>query len=147
MAFVQPPAFFYRQPHLVEAIERDPQGANRAFQHRGERDVERIAALLEQPSRLARFVAAFLGQIDVGPAGETILLVPRALAMAEEDERVHMLFGPSEARPLHPISEANARAAREDRVLAELFLDAQQLVVFADVIGAARAPRSVLLLA
>jgi hypothetical protein len=37
-----------------------------------------------------RFSATPLGQIDVGPAGEPVLTVPGAFAVAEQNEFMHV---------------------------------------------------------
>jgi hypothetical protein len=86
---VQPPAVDDRQPHLVEPVERDPERANRALQHRRVGEVEGVATVLEQLAGGAGFFAAAFGQIDVGPAGEAVFLVPDALAVAEQYECRH----------------------------------------------------------
>src|SRR5687767_15103665 len=39
---------------------------------------------------MRRFLAAFVGEIDVGPARETILLVPRRLTVPEQNQFVHL---------------------------------------------------------
>ena len=43
----------------------------------------------QQFARLPRLLPAHLAQIDVGPAGEAVLQVPRALPMAEQHDLVH----------------------------------------------------------
>jgi hypothetical protein len=87
---VQPPAVDDRQPHLIEPVERDPERANRALQHRRVGEVESVAAVLEQLAGGAGLFAAAFGQIDVGPSGEAVFLVPDALAVAEQYECGHM---------------------------------------------------------
>ena len=52
MALVEAPAPLDGEPHEVELVERDPEGADRALQQGDEGDVERIAAFAEQAARL-----------------------------------------------------------------------------------------------
>ena len=59
------------------------------FEHRGVGEVEDEALFLEQVAGALRLGSALLGQVDVGPAGEAIFLVPRALAVAEKNDFVH----------------------------------------------------------
>ena len=55
-------------------------------EHRRERDVEREPFGDERAAAGARFLAALRGEVDVGPAGEKVLLVPVALSVADEHE-------------------------------------------------------------
>ena len=59
----------------------------RALERRGEGDVEGEPLRLELAAGLARFRDALLGQADVAPAGEQVLQVPFALAVAHEHEK------------------------------------------------------------
>src|SRR5439155_1420067 len=88
-----------RQPHLIQAVERDPQRPNRALQHRRERDVERVAAFFQQAARVARLLAPLVGQVDVGPAREPVLLVPGAFTVPKQNECMHGTVGPSRLGP------------------------------------------------
>src|SRR5262245_48400881 len=92
VALVQAPALFLANPHRVHRVERNPQRSNRALQDRGVGDVENVPAFRHQPPRLGRLLAAAVGQIDVGPPGEPVLLVPGALAVTKKNEVMH---GPS----------------------------------------------------
>src|SRR5262245_23623616 len=89
MAFVEAPALLLRDPHQIHHVERDPQSADGAPQNRGVRDVEDITAFFEEPARFRRFFASAIGEVDVRPAGEPVLLVPGALAVTEQNEFVH----------------------------------------------------------
>ncbi len=73
------------QPHAVHLVERDPQRADRALEHRREGVVESDARRLQFTSGLARFLATLVGKIDVVPPGEQVGDVPLALAMTDED--------------------------------------------------------------
>ena len=68
MAFVQSPGVLDGDPHPVKPVERDPEGADRALQDRGEGEVKGVPFLAEKFAGLARFLLARLTQIDVGPA-------------------------------------------------------------------------------
>ena len=86
VALVEPPAAPHRQPHPVGGVQRDLRGPDRAAHHRGVQHVRQQAALGEQLTAPARLGRALLGQADVDPAGEEVLLVPVALAVPEQDE-------------------------------------------------------------
>src|SRR5687768_4340306 len=88
--FVEAPAFFDGNPQQVEPVARDPARTNGALQDRGEGDVEREPFGLEKTAGLRRFGATLVGEIDVGPSGEPVFLVPGGLAVAEENEFVHV---------------------------------------------------------
>src|SRR3954451_209366 len=90
-ALVQLPALGHRNPQLVERVERDGQRLDRALEHRGERDIERVSTVAQQASCLQRLGATPFGEVDVVPAGKSVFLVPRALAVAEQDDSVHKL--------------------------------------------------------
>src|SRR6185436_172117 len=89
VALVQAPVLRHRQPHLVELVERDPQRADCALQHRGKGEVEAVAAGLQRAARGARLLDALRRQVDVGPAGETVLSVPVGLAVTQQNELMH----------------------------------------------------------
>ena len=94
VALVQPPVGGLRQPHPVHAVERDPQGADRPLQDRGEGVIEL------DPFRPQEITAALglgdtgLGEVHVDPAREPVLPVPVALAVADHREIGHV-SGPS----------------------------------------------------
>ena len=79
-------------PHQIQLVERDPERANRPLQDGGERDVECEPLGLQQLAGPLRLGLALVGQVDVGPAGEEVLLVPDALAMTQEDKLDHAKF-------------------------------------------------------
>ena len=51
-------------------------------------------AALSRRAGLARLLEALFRQVHVGPAGEAVLLVPDAFAVAQQDELVHGLAAP-----------------------------------------------------
>ena len=78
----------HRNPHEVQFVERHPQRSNGALEHRGVGHVESIALGLQHHAGFVSFLASFVGEIHIGPAGEAILFVPIALAVAEQYEFV-----------------------------------------------------------
>ena len=84
---------------------------------------------MQQPPGGARLFAAALGEIDVGPAGEAVLLVPGAFAVAEQNECGHGYIQRAASSPVRP--------GVCGRVGAELLFDAEQLVVLRHPIAAA----------
>ena len=78
-----------RQPHQVHFVERQPQRADRALQHRSVGQVEAESGFAQQLAGLARFRFALGGQVDVGPAGEAVVEVPGGFAVAHENNFVH----------------------------------------------------------
>jgi hypothetical protein len=89
VALVQAPAFLHRNPHLVELIEGDPQGADGTLEERREGEVEAVALRPEQAPAGARFLEAARRQVDIGPAGEAVFAVPVRFAVSQQHEFVH----------------------------------------------------------
>ena len=94
VALVEPPALLDRQPEPVEAVEGDPEGADRPLEQRGVGEVEVVASLGEQPGRFPGLFDPLGRKVDVGPAGEAVFEVPGALAVAQKDELVHAVDSP-----------------------------------------------------
>src|SRR5690606_13368647 len=67
----------------------DAGGADRAAQHRGVHDVGEQPLLAHQLAAADGLLAALLGQGHVHPAGEEVLGVPVALAVAQQDQGRH----------------------------------------------------------
>ena len=86
MALVQPPVLLDRQPQPPHRLEREVEGLDRPRLDAGEAEVEIEPARRHQLARQPRLLDALRGQVDVPPAGEAILEVPRRLAVADEDE-------------------------------------------------------------
>jgi hypothetical protein len=89
VALVEPPALVHGQPEQVHALERDGERADRALQERGVGHVEGVALGAEEPRRLLRFPDALRREVDVRPAREPVLEVPRALAVPQQDQLDH----------------------------------------------------------
>src|SRR5690606_3497467 len=89
VALVQAPAQADGGVHGVHFVQRDPEGADGALQNRAECQVKFVAFLFEQLARLARLFAPRFGEVDIGPAGETVFKVPLALAVAHQDDLIH----------------------------------------------------------
>ena len=91
MAFVEAPVFFDRDSDEVEFLEDGPEGVERALQERGVGDVEREPLFFEKLAGGFGFQAALVAEVDVGPAGEAVFVVPGAFAVADENELIHGL--------------------------------------------------------
>src|SRR5690606_2656872 len=89
MALIETPAQADGRMHCIHGFQCDPERADGALEHGTIGQVEFEAFLLEQLACLARLLAPGFGQIDVGPAGETVFEVPLALAVAHQDKFVH----------------------------------------------------------
>jgi hypothetical protein len=79
----------HRQPQGVELFEHHVQGLVGALEHRGEGQVEGVALALQELAGGHRFLDPQLGEVNVGPAGEAVFLVPGGFAVAKKDDLVH----------------------------------------------------------
>ena len=86
MALVEPPGAAYGDPVAVGGVEREVGGGDRAAQQRGVEHVGEQVVFDEQLAAGDGLGAALVGQGDVDPAGEEVLGVPVALAVAEQDQ-------------------------------------------------------------
>src|SRR5262249_28580744 len=89
VALVEAPVLLDGKPQPVHLLEREIERADGALEERGEREVEVVAFRGEHAAGRARFLDAALREIDVLPAGEAVLAVPVAFAMAEQNELLH----------------------------------------------------------
>jgi exonuclease SbcD len=89
MAFIQSPGFVDGKPHQIHLIQRDPERSNGTLEDGGVGDVEPIVVGEHLLSRDASFLDSFWTEIDIGPAGEPVLLVPGAFAVSEQYKRLH----------------------------------------------------------
>jgi hypothetical protein len=92
VALVQAPVVLDRQPHHVHLVQRQPQRADGALEHRGVGQVEGEAGFAQLPAGAWLRLDAFFGQVDVGPAGEAVFQVPGGFAVAHEYDFVHKLL-------------------------------------------------------
>ena len=86
VALVELPGLVDGQPAAVHLVEDDVEGVDGALEHRGVAHVEVEALLGEGAPAVCGLAAAGVGEVDVGPAGEEVELVPLALAVADEHE-------------------------------------------------------------
>ncbi len=93
MALVQPPILLDRNPDLAAALQGQPQGADRAGEDRGEGLVELELRRAQQLAGAPGLPFALGRQVHVHPAGEAVLEVPLALAVAEQDKVRHGACG------------------------------------------------------
>src|SRR5258708_2209186 len=99
MAFIEMPVLVDREPQPIHLLEREMQRADGALEHRGEGDVEVVARRGEHPPRGAGLFDAARRQVHVLPAGEAVLLVPLALAVAKQHDLLHARSLANAARP------------------------------------------------
>src|SRR5262245_37018031 len=120
VALVQTPGALHRYPHAVHLIEHDPQGADGALQHRGEGDVRGEVLLEQLLSCLDRFDTSLGREIDVRPAGEEVLEIPDALAVADQDQLAghdHPASLRSASTPTVSVAKSLASAARMSAIV------------------------------
>lgn len=89
MAFVEAPVFFNRDPEEVELLKNGPKGVEGTFENGRVGEIESEAFTLEEFPGGFGFGAAFVAELDVGPAGEAVFLIPGAFAVADENEFIH----------------------------------------------------------
>src|SRR5450631_1029405 len=87
VALVERLVLEHRDLGLAQFLQHQIERALRADERRGEGDVELDALAFKLAAGLARFGDAFVGQVDIAPAGEQVLQVPVALAVTHEDEK------------------------------------------------------------
>ena len=100
VALVQAPVALDGDPVAVGRIQGEVRGHDGAALQRGVHDIGEDAGLLHEVAALRGLLASLLGEGDVHPAGEQVLRVPVALAVAEQHECVghgHSLRGPRPA--------------------------------------------------
>ena len=89
MALVEPPVPAHGHPEPAHLLQRQVQGPDGSGQHGGVGHVHGEACLGEEGAGRAGLLFPLSGQVDVPPAGEAVLQIPLALAVAEQDERPH----------------------------------------------------------
>src|SRR5688500_9480459 len=97
MALVEAPVLVDREPQRLKLVQDQMQGPDRPSLDRGEAMVEVEVRSLQPLAGLARLDDSGGGQIDIPPAGETVLQVPLRLAVAQEHQRRHQASTFSEA--------------------------------------------------
>ena len=88
MALVESPRALDGDPEPVGGVEGEVRGLDRAAEHGGVQHVGQEAGFGEQFAAADGFGLALLGEPHIDPSGEEVELVPDALAVAEEDQRV-----------------------------------------------------------
>src|SRR3546814_7410901 len=83
------PVLGHRQPQPPHRVKRQVQRLDRTRLHRGKTGVGGDALCLHQLARRPGLRRALFGDIDVPPAGETVLEIPLRLAVTDEDELRH----------------------------------------------------------
>ena len=72
MALVQPPVLDHGQPQAVHFVQTQVEGTDGALEHAGVGDIEIEAFFLDQASCTLGLGDASGGEVNVGPAGETV---------------------------------------------------------------------------
>ena len=96
MPLVQAPRSAHGNPRSAAFVQRELGGVNRAHLERGVHDVGRDGGAREVATGAPSLVGTLLGQGDIDPAGELVLEVPSALAVAQQHERVGQGITPLE---------------------------------------------------
>ena len=71
--------------------EHDVEGVDCALEARSVADVKVETGFFEGAAACRRLFAARVGELDIGPAGEQVELVPLGLAVTDKDE-LHRVF-------------------------------------------------------
>ena len=83
MLLVQLPCADDRDVLLVELAEHVVRGVDGSLEVRGVADVEFEAFFFQQLTAAFGFFDTVFGQVDIGPAGEQVGLVPLGLAVSD----------------------------------------------------------------
>src|SRR5690606_36671133 len=115
VTLVEAPVALDGDPVTVRGVQGQVRGHDRAALEGGVDHIREDAGLLHQLTAGGRLLTALVREVDVHPAGEQVLRIPFALAVAEQHECVgHALSLRGSARPgiLRP-SVTPSRAARQ----------------------------------
>ena len=88
MPLIQPPGVDDRDVHKVESLEDNPKRFNGSLQCGRVGQIKGEALLLEKLRAGPGFSNSPLGQRDVDPTREEVLLVPRRFAVTNQDQGV-----------------------------------------------------------
>jgi hypothetical protein len=87
-------------PEQVHLVERNPHRTDRSFEDGRVSDVEFEFHGKHQTAGFFRFGTTPVDEIDVRPAGESVLLIPDAFAVAEQNKSVHRFLSSGRRRTL-----------------------------------------------
>jgi hypothetical protein len=93
VTLVQEPAVVNRNPHPIHLFQGEPKSFDRSLEDRRKRIVENITFILENPAGRACFFDSKFRERDISPPGKPVFLVPGALTVAEQNERLHAESG------------------------------------------------------
>ena len=93
VTLVELPALDDGQPLAVHGEQHVVQRVDGALEVAGVADVEVVAGLLEGLAAVESLLDASLGEVDIGPTGEQVGLVPLALAVTDDNEVHQVVFG------------------------------------------------------
>ena len=91
VALVELPGFDDGQPLAIHLAEHDVEGVDCALEARGVADVKVETRFFEGTAACCRLFAARVGELNIGPAGEQVELVPLGLSVTDKDE-LHRLL-------------------------------------------------------
>jgi hypothetical protein len=97
VAFVEAPVALDRDPAAVGLVQGDVRGVDGPLQQGGVEHVREDVVLHQQLTAAGCFRAALVVQVNVHPAGEEVLGVPFAVAVAQQNQLVSHDFHPSRA--------------------------------------------------
>ena len=83
MPLIEPPVPLDRNPHQIHLIQRQPQRADRSFEHRRIRLVEGEALLFENFAGPAGLADSRFSQIHIGPTGKSVFQIPLTLTVPQ----------------------------------------------------------------
>ncbi len=86
MTFVKSPVLVHRDIALTKFSSYRVKSHDCTSQNRGVSDIELKTFLLKQLTSMLSLLETVLSQCDIGPASETVLLVPSRLTMSNEDD-------------------------------------------------------------
>ena len=84
VALVELPGFDDGQPLAIHLAEHDVEGVDRALEARSVADVKVETGFFEGSTACCGFFAARVGELNIGPAGEQVELVPLGLSVTDE---------------------------------------------------------------
>ena len=91
VALVELPGFDDGQPLAIHLAEHDVESVDRALETRSVADVKVETGFFEGAAVCRRLFAARVGELDIGPAGEQVELVPLGLSVTDKD-KLHCLL-------------------------------------------------------
>ncbi|GAP59238.1 hypothetical protein AHiyo1_24920 [Arthrobacter sp. Hiyo1] len=99
VALVEAPVTLDRDPAAIGLVQGDVRGVDGPLEQGRVQDVRENVVLDQKLSAAGCFLAALVVQVDVHPAGEQVLGVPVAVAVAQQNQLVSHGFHPKRSSP------------------------------------------------